>query len=180
MRLFRVCLMFVVMAGMAGVAGAQVGIYGTFTGANLGLANTPWLYGGTVGVYRNQGYGLISAGVDLRGTFLRRALNPGAGSLTDQTLKSGLGGVRVAVTPHVLPIKPYVEGLVGVGHFEVGEGSARSVSTSFEYEVLGGLDFTFFPRLDWRVVEFGYGRLAGNGATLSPKMLSTGLVFRLP
>jgi hypothetical protein len=77
-------------------------------------------------------------------------------------------------------LKPYAEGLVGGGHINVGQGFARTSTTVFEYKVLGGLDFTFFPRLDWRVVEFGYGGFSGQASGVHPKTVSTGIVFRLP
>jgi hypothetical protein len=176
MRLFRIVLLFVMIVVFAGVADAQVGIYGTFTGTKLSTANSPWIYGGTVGVYRDHGHGLIATGVDVRGEFLNHSESNG----NSTTLKSGLGGIRLAITPHVLPLKPYAEGLIGVGHVEVGQGSARTSSTSFAYRVLGGLDYTFFPRLDWRVVEFGYGGFSGNASGVHPRSLSSGLVIRLP
>jgi len=170
MRIFRVALLLLMMAGLVGVTHAQLAVYGTFTGGKLDTAGTPWLYGGTVGVYRDHGLGLIAMGLDARGEFVRRS---------DASLNSGLAGIRLAVTPHVLPFKPYAEGLVGVGNVDVGQGSKTS-TTAFEYKVLGGVDFTFFPRLDWRVVEFGYGGLTGDASGVHPKTLSSGLVVRLP
>ena len=171
MRIFRIALLILMTVGLAGVAHAQVAIYGTFTGGQLDTSGAPWLYGGTVGVYRDHGLGLIAVGVDARGEFLRR---------DETSLNSGLAGIRLAVTPHVLPFKPYAEGLVGVGNVGVGQGSAKTSTTDFEYKVLGGVDWTFFPRLDWRVVEFGYGGLTGDASGMHPKTLSSGLVFRLP
>jgi hypothetical protein len=171
-------LLFFVVTGLAGMAKAQVGIYGTFTAGKLNAPNTPWLYGGTGGVYKDRGHKLFAMGFDARGEFLRRGGNSGTGS--DTSLGSGLVGLRLAITPHILPLKPYAEGLIGIGHVNVGEGFARTSSTKFEYRVLGGLDYTFFPRLDWRVVEFGYGGLAGNDPNVRLKTLSSGLVFRLP
>ncbi len=53
--------------------------------------------------------------------------------------------------------------------------------TNFEYQILGGVDYTFLPRLDWRVVEFSYGGLAGlNNGSFHPKTISSGLVLRIP
>jgi hypothetical protein len=171
MRVFRIALLMLTV-GLAGVAHAQWAVYGTFTGSQLDTSGTPWLYGGTVGVYRDHGLvGLIRMGLDARGEFVQRS---------DTTLNSGLAGIRLAVTPRVLPIKPDVEGLVGVGNLGVGQGSGKTSTTAFEYKVLGGVDWTFFPRLDWRVVEFGYGGLTGDASGVHPKTLSSGLVFRLP
>jgi len=168
MRIFRIALLMLMTVGLAEAAHAQVGIYGTFTGTKLDTTSAPWIYGGTVGFYRDHGLGLIAAGFDARGEFVQRK---------ETSLKSGLVGIRLAVTPHVLPIKPYVEGLVGVGNVSVAQGSS---TTAFEYKVLGGVDWTFFPRLDWRVVEFGYGGFTGDASGVHPTTLSSGLVFRLP
>ena len=110
---------------------------------------------------------VVSLGIDARGQFLKNG---------STTLTGGMAGPRVAFTPHVLPLKPYVEGVVGAGYVEAGGGS----STNLEYSLLGGLDFTFFPHVDWRVVEFSYGGLSFLDGTLHPKTLSMGLVFRLP
>jgi hypothetical protein len=164
--------------GLAGVAQAQTAIYGEFTAAKLSAPNTSWLYGPTVGLYHDTGHGLVATGLDVRGTFAGRGDTNGANS--SQTLDTLLGGLRLAVTPHVLPIKPYAEALGGLGHLKTGQGSARTSSTKFAYQFVGGVDFTIFPRVDWRVVEFSYGRLAGLGDSFVPKTLSTGIVLRLP
>jgi hypothetical protein len=149
-------------------AHAQTGIYALGTGARLGGAYDETIYGGTVGVYFDEWhFGLISLGIDGRGQYMSN----GGTKLT-----GGVAGPRVAITPHVLPLKPYVEGVVGAGYVEAGGGS----STNVEYSLLGGLDFTFFPHVDWRVVEFSYGGFSFLDGTLHPKTLSTGLVFRLP
>ncbi len=167
MKLTRL-IFFLVLLSCSLAGGAQTGIYAAFTGAKLN-PNTDWIYGPTVGVYLDTWhFGLVSAGIDLRGQFL------GGGGATQ--LNSGLGGVRVAATPHILPIKPYAEAIGGIGYYKFAQGS----STNFEYNFLGGIDFTFFPRLDWRVAEFSYGSISGLDNGFHPKTLSTGLVFRLP
>ena len=144
---------------------AQTGIYGAFTGAGLGSGSSGNLYGGTVGLYSDPWHGpLLGAGFDLRGEFLN-----GNG----QSLDSGLIGLRIAVHPPVFPLKPYVEGLGGVGRANV----ANATSTNAQYRIVGGIDWTVFPRIDWRVVEFSGGEISGGA---SPKVISTGLVLRLP
>ncbi len=169
-------------AGMLvfGVTGlrAQTAIYGEFTGGKISAAHTDWMYGPTIGLYHDHGLGLIALGYDVRGSFLRRGNHNGSG--TNESLNTLEVGARLAVTPHVLPIKPYAEALAGYGGLTVGQGSARESASHATYQFLGGVDFTFLPRLDWRVVEFSYGRLSGLGDTYAPKTLSTGLVFRLP
>ncbi len=146
-------------------AHAQTGIYGAFTGADLGSGTNGNLYGGTVGLYLTPLHlPLLSAGFDVRGEFLH-----GNG----QSLDSGLAGVRVAIHPPVFPLKPYVEALGGIGRADV----ANATSTNAQYRIVGGVDWTILPRIDWRVVEFSGGEISGGA---SPKVLSTGLVLRLP
>lgn len=177
-RVIRIGLLCMMALGLATVAQAQTGIYGEFTGAKVSASNTAWMYGPTIGLYHDSGHGLVATGLDVRGTFAGRGDTNGAGS--SQTLNTLLAGVRLAVTPRVLPIKPYGEVLGGLGHLKTGQGSARTTSTKFAYQFIGGVDFTILPRVDWRVVEFSYGRLAGLGDSFAPKTLSTGIVFRLP
>lgn len=168
--------------GVLGLASAaalgQTGVYAELTGGKISTANTPWMYGPTVGLYHDNGFGPIALGLDVRGSFLRRGDSNGAGS--NQSLNTLQGGVRLAVTPHVLPIKPYVEALGGFGSLTAGQGVSRTSATHFTYQFLGGVDLTFLPRLDWRVVELSYGRLSGLGNSYAPTTLSTGLVLRLP
>jgi hypothetical protein len=151
---------------------AQLGLYGAFTAQNLGGPNNDGydLYGGTFGAYLASGrLAILSVGIDLRGSFAR-----GSGASFD----TGAIGPRIALNTHILPIHPYIEGTIGLGHADfTGAGSA----TKFEYQVLGGLDFTILPRIDWRVAEYSYGGLSTiNSYNYRPKSLSTGLVLRLP
>ena len=157
---------------------AQTAIYGEFTGTTVPAVDTQRMFGPTVGLYHDNGLGLIALGYDVRGSFLRRGNS--AGASTNESLNLLEVGARLAITPHVLPIKPYVEALGGYGGLTVGRGSARQSGSHAAYQFLGGVDFTFLPRLDWRVVEFSHGRLSGLGDTYAPKTLSTGIVFRLP
>ena len=166
------------LAAAAASARGQTGVYGEFTAGKIPAANTAWMYGPTVGLYHDDGFGLIAVGLDVRGSFLRSGDTHGAGS--NQSLNTVEGGVRFAITPHVLPIKPYAEALGGYGGLTTGQGASRTSASHAAYQFLGGVDFTFFPRLDWRVVEFSYGRLSGLGSTYAPKTVSTGLVLRLP
>lgn len=150
---------------------AQLGLYGSFTTAKLNVTSYDnWIYGGTFGAYLASGrLALLSAGVDLRASFL---------TSSSTKFTSGAIGPRLSLNLHVLPIHPYVEGTAGVGDatFEPSGGT-----TKFEYQFLGGVDYTILPRIDWRVAEFSYGGLSGlNGSSFHPKSISTGIVLRLP
>ncbi len=154
-------------------ANAQLGVYANFSAAKLNVANTDWIYGPGFGGYLDHGHFIfLSTGIDARAEIL------GTGSATK--FDAGYIGPRVAFRPHVLPVKPYVEGLVGAGHYEVGQGIAYSEATKFSYQFVGGVDYTLLPRIDWRVAEFSYGGLSFLDTSLHPKTISTGIVVRLP
>ncbi len=153
---------------------AQLGLYGAFTVQNLGVPDNSGyaFYGGTFGAYLASGrLAILSLGVDLRGSFTRNG---------GDSFDSGSIGPRLALNTHILPIQPYVEGTVGLGSLNFAGGSASN-GVKFEYQVLGGLDFTVLPRVDWRVAEYSYGGLSSlNNYNFHPKSLSTGIVLRLP
>src|SRR5215469_12387720 len=84
---------------------AQIGIYGGFTGAPVsGTGATNWAYGGTVGVYKQGGH-VLQIGGDLRGTFIGR---------NGFNYYTAAAGPRIAFKPPLIPLRPYVEGLIGV------------------------------------------------------------------
>ncbi len=163
---------------MAVPAQAQWAIYAAGTGVELKFPDTGRLYGGTAGFYKAHHHALFSVGPDFRMTITQRGNV--SGLYTDERLDTGLGGVRLAVTPHVLPIMPYVEGLIGEGYWRGGIGLTRQDKHGFTAQGVVGVDWTVLPRIDWRVAEFTYGRMTGIGDTINPRTLSTGFVIRLP
>jgi hypothetical protein len=154
------------------VAAAQVGIYANFSAAQLNVGDSNWVYGPTVGAYYDAlHFGVGSAGLDFRAQLFNNN--------STATLDSGLAGIRVAVHPPVFPVKPYIEGLAGVGHADFSASGAATSATRFEYAFLGGVDYTLLPHVDWRVTEFSYGGISALGGSFNPKILSTGIVLRL-
>ncbi len=162
-------------------ANAQLGVYANFTAARVNGSNSDWVYGPGFGGYLDHGHFIfLSTGVDLRGEIL------GTGNST--RFDAGYIGPRVAFRPHILPIKPYVEGLVGAAYAQLPtvslrNGSNNGGSTSairFSYQFVGGVDYTLIPRIDWRVAEFSYGGLSILDGSIHPKTISTGIVVRLP
>ena len=149
-------------------AHAQLGIYAGFSGAKVAGATSDWAYGPLVGIYKQSGYldSTINIGGDLRGSFISR---------NGFNYYTGAVGPRVAFKLPILPLRPYVEGLVGVASYNSGSGTDST--THFNYQVLGGLDLTLIPKLDWRVVEFDYSAVSGQN--VNAKILTTGLVLRL-
>lgn len=151
---------------------AQIGLYAEFSAAKVNVPGSSWIYGPTFGGFLDRGhFWVLATGIDARGSILGSGVN---------TLDSGLVGPRLVVRPHILPFMPYVEGLIGVGHAGYYQGGSPTTVTKFQYQFLGGVDWTILPRIDWRVAEFSYGGLSGLGSSFNPKIISTGIVFRLP
>ncbi len=169
-------LLHLALLGAALPAGAQVAIYGEFSAANFNVPNVGYQYGSTFGLYYDK-YKIpfFKLGLDGRGTVV------GGGS-DGASVRSGLGGPRVSFKLPVIPFRPYVEGLVGAASAHAGApGSAAYYSaTKFEYNGVAGLDYTVLPFIDWRVFEFSYGGLSSFNGSFNPRVLSTGIVFRLP
>jgi len=156
----------------SGGAGAQTAVYAGFSASDFHLANVNWQYGPTFGLYYDHwGLGPLKAGVDVRASLL------GVGT---EKITSVLAGPRVQLQPRVVPLMPYAEVLIGGGHADIGQGVAHVDKTEVEYQVLGGLDATIFPHLDWRIVDYSWGDVTNLGEPLRPSTLSTGLVLRLP
>jgi hypothetical protein len=173
MKLLRLLSLSLFMFSPLGLH-AQLGLYGAFTAQNLGVPGSDGyvLYGGTFGGYLASGrLAILNVGVDLRGSFTRDG---------GTSFDSGAIGPRIGLNLHILPIHPYVEGTAGLGRVAF-DGGSSSNSTKFEYQVLGGLDYTIFPRIDWRIAEYSYGGLSVmDKYNFHPKSLSTGIVLRLP
>jgi hypothetical protein len=189
---FRLLAAVVGFAMVTGAAQAQVGVYITpiFTNiststadpgifAFLGPNTTSRLFKGVgLGVYDDLYHsGNLEAGIDVRGTILR-----GDGA----QLNSFLFGGRVAYKMKNPAIRPY-------GQLSIGVGSSKAATnpvhlSKAQYNIAGGVDYSFASHIDWRVVEVGYGSvetvstgaIANTGDTSSARMVnfSTGLVFR--
>ena len=191
---FRLLAAVVGFAMLTGAAQAQVGIYvsplfskisnstvdnGVFS--FLGSNTTSRLFKGVdIGAYDNLYHSpKIDAGPDVRLNILR-----GDGA----QLTSFLVGGHVSYKTKNPAIKPY--GLIGIG---VGNSKAATNSlhiSKLEYNIAGGVDYSFSSHVDWRVIEIGYGSVqaistglvSATGNTSSSRMInfSTGLVFRIP
>jgi opacity protein-like surface antigen len=199
MKLLRSLLVVALTAMVIPVlpARAQLGVYGTFNAARLNLPvdnsnSDNWAYGGGAGAYLQHGHFVfLSAGLDLRFEDLKGS-SSGSGYSTSYNETAGYIGPRLAFRPHILPVQPYVEALVGAAHIqdtnnvqELTPNGILTVNTSpsetkFSYQIVGGLDYTLLPRIDWRVAEVGYGTLKAFGDSVNPISVSTGIVIRLP
>ena len=148
----------------ATTATAQIGVYAGFSGAHVTSAAST-VFGPLFGAYMQKG-GMLAIGLDARGTFLTR---------NGSEFYAGAAGPRIAVSPPLARIKPYLEGLVGAGGIS---GGTKSNSVHLNYQVLFGVDATILPRIDWRVFEYSYSALVG--ASTSATVFTTGIVVRLP
>jgi hypothetical protein len=157
-------------------AQAQTALYGQFSASrfntNLKVNTTnvnDWGYGGGFGLYSDfMKAPFAKVGGDIRVQFVRPASNT--------TLTSVLLGPRIVIHPKVVPLNPYAEFLFGAGHFSYGNNAPST--TQFDWRVLGGVDKTLLPHLDWRVIEISYGQLNTYSGKLSPVTFSTGVVLR--
>ena len=174
--------MIVLCAG----ARAQVAVYGMGSGGYLSSVNAQIgpqtltsssfsAYGGTFGVYDNFIHlGPLRFGSDGR-FFVQSSTN---GNSYGNQLRGGLVGARMSLFSHFVPFSPYIQAEVGgVG---TNYGSQPQRTTSFAYQVQGGLDYTLFPRLDARF-EYGAGQIGSLYSGTSQKMqqIGLGLVVRI-
>jgi hypothetical protein len=188
-------------------AHAQVGVYGMFTvdrlsniassplpapttiGSNA-RTNTADPLGGTGGIYYDfLKLGPVKLGADLRGSILttKRGANVSFNA-SGTRIYSVLGGVRAVFHTPMAPLKPYIQGSVGLGRSDYGLSNTTSsgqviLYNNFEYEGLAGLDIKLLPIMDWRVAELGYGGLNPFGTyshNYPIKQVSMGFVFHLP
>ena len=182
MKLRWLTILLVLSVSFA-TSNAQVAIYGKFetvrfTASNINPTGT-WYYGPGAGIYYDFLHlGPVALGADLRGNLL---------SGSQQKFRSALFGLRLSAKPPILPLRPYIQGSVGVGgptHSGL-DGAGTIYSNKFQYEIIGGLDYTLVPHIEFCAVELSYGRMSGvSSGTPAPVAtlftVGTGLVVRFP
>jgi hypothetical protein len=166
-------------------AKAQLAVYGDASVLHLSqpatsttTSSSAWFGGPGVGIYDDFAhFGPLAAGLDLRANYL---------FASDQRYRNALLGIRVSAHPPFLPLRPYVQGSIGVGGARPNSNDslATHFNNKFEYQVAGGLDLGIFPHLDYRVAELSYGRVstASSAQTSTQSNLvtvTTGIVLRL-
>jgi hypothetical protein len=157
--------------GMCSAARAQLGVYAMGSGGYLSSVTAPsgpltvtsqsfGAYGGTFGVYKNF--------------YLQSSVN--SNSYGNQ-LRGGLVGARLALVSKAAPFSPYIQ--AALGGASTNYGTSATLSTSFAYQVSGGLDYTIIPRLDARF-EYGNGQISSvySGYKQTMQQVGLGLVFR--
>ncbi|HEY8996978.1 MAG TPA: hypothetical protein VIM60_03725, partial [Edaphobacter sp.] len=104
MKRFGLLLVLVALFSLPSALHAQIGVYGAVSGAHFSHSPVDLGYGGMVGAYKTIGH-FIGTGLDLRGTFVGR---------DGFHYNTYAIGPRISFRPRVLPITPYVEGLIGL------------------------------------------------------------------
>jgi hypothetical protein len=178
--LFVLSFVFVTVRGHA-----QVAVYAMGSGGFLSSVNAPSgpltltsdsfsAYGGTFGVYDNyRHFGPVKFGGDGRFFIQSSANNNSYGN----QLRGGFVGARVALFSRTVPFSPYIQAEIGGVGTNYGTQSSRS--TSFAYQIQGGLDYTIVPHLDARF-EYGAGEIGSqfSGTRQEMQQVGLGLVVR--
>lgn len=131
-------------------------------------------WGGTFGVYDNRYHlGPLRFGGDGR-FFIESGKN---NNTYGNQIRGLVVGPRLALRAPAVPFSPYIQIEGGLGSTNYGTNASRS--TSFTYQINGGLDYAIIPRLDARF-EYGTGRIgplySGTHQTMDQILL--GLVLR--
>lgn len=202
MRLWKFFFFLFLFAPLSAMA--QIGIYGEFSSTHITAPQEPQMYGVTFGAYSDKHLfahmPFLSVGPDFRLTLQSGSLSHNAqGGPPAQSILFASAGPRVAFKLPFAGLHPYIEGLLGAGNSQIGEvyndaysgknpgvfanSGNKNGGASFAGQILGGVDWTVKPRVDWRVVEFGYvPTILSVGTTRSYGLetLSTGIVIRIP
>src|ERR1700754_2528667 len=125
LRILLPVVLVLLMAAQTRPASAQLAVYGGFSAASTSGLSSQWAYGGMVGLYKQSGHlaSTINIGGDVRGSFISR---------DNFHYYTGAAGPRIAFKLPTPPLRPYVEGLVGVASYNSGSGTAST--THFNYQ----------------------------------------------
>ena len=142
-------------------AQAKLAVYGTVGGEKPGIPND-WGTAGTFGLYVGVAHlGPLALSVDGRADLASK-------------IKSGFVGPRLAVHLPVVPLKPYVEALIGRSSYP-NLPNGLPLKSKLTGRFVAGVDTAILPRIDWRIVDFSYGITAATPRAMS---LTTGVVLR--
>jgi hypothetical protein len=142
-------------------AQAKFAIYGTGGGEKSGVVNEGWTTAATFGFY----YGLYHVGPV--------ALSADARADVSSNIKSGLIGPRFAFHIPAIPLKPYAEALIGGSTYPTLP-SGITIPNKLTGRIVGGIDTTILPHIDWRMIDYSYGLNKGQHT----QTITSGLVVR--
>ncbi len=184
---FRTIFFLTVALACASAAHAQVGVYGMVSAQRVdgftcrdpqkcaSTDGTERPYGGTVGLYYDfRNIGPVRFGADLRGNFLNANKSAEQYASGPDLLRyySGLGGARATFKTPFKMVRPYAEGLAGYTRVT----RPLNTNTYTQVQGLAGIDLDLFPNVDFRLIEFGYGRLIGSDGH-GIQSIGLGIVF---
>lgn len=125
-----------------------------------------WVWGGSAGGYiQGRVLGFVARATALPGN-------------SDIHVYDAVIGPRLAVT---LPfVRGWVEAGGGMGYTGGYYSSPTTLGSAWgaAWQVDAGVSHRIFPRVDWRILEVGYGHIY-TGSGVSPVMASTGLTLHL-
>jgi hypothetical protein len=183
----------------AGMAHAQVALYVTSSSAHLSGVPTGSVATGTG--YQEQYTSYWSSGIGGGVTFTFLPLGPvklgldlrGSTKPGTTGYDTAMGGIKLGFKAPFIPIKPYLQasgGYVATRTVNVSSSTnqGQTVGGTFNnryaaWEVLGGIDFSVAPFLDFRVIEVGGGTgvnipgVTNQQQNLSLFTVNTGLVL---
>ncbi len=177
------------------VASAQIGVFGTVTGARIGGVacatttgsgvgsctsgtTTDKPYGANFGGYYDfRTYGPVRVGVVVRGGVLNANKDPGANIASSDLIReyTVLGGVRASTGTPIHWLRPFGEVAAGYAKF----GPVYAYNTYTKVEGLLGVDIPVASVLDIRAIELGAGALFGP-STHGTQSIGVGLVLHTP
>lgn len=189
----RIVILAVVFLGFAVVAPAQLSIYVTSSSSHFSNVQSGVLLNGSSYQEQYVSYWTSGVGGGVSATFLplgpvklgfdfRGSTRPGTPGAD-----SGMVGVKLAINPPAIRVKPYLEaagGYIGTRTFNVSAGQVAGSTFSNKYagwEILGGLDYPLVHFVDFRVIELGGGTAmsipgTSSGPNISLFTVNTGLV----
>jgi hypothetical protein len=179
-------VLFAALVALPARSHAQTAVYGMlsaghYSGIGVGYGTAPnqsggmTARGGTFGVYDNFApFGPIKFGGDAR-FFIQNSANS---TTYGNKLAGFLFGPRLEIAPPPpIPVKPYIQ--LEIGGVGTNNGTSTSKTTSFAYQVNGGVDVVILPHLDIRG-EYGAGQLTSiNNTNHTLQEFGIGLVLRL-
>ena len=197
----------VLLTALAAIPAAHAQLfeaYATFSPTHASNIETGSVLTGTVSTEQYTSFFVPAIGGGVTVNFLR--LGPARlgfdlrGSTRSGTngIDTALFGVKLAVKPPLLPLKPYVQvsgGYVATRTGNVSTVTNGSVNTAVggtftnkyaAFEAMAGVDYRLLPLLNLRVVEVGAGKgynsgidfeAANLGQNLTFFTINTGLVF---
>jgi hypothetical protein len=148
-----------------GGTGHRASVFADFTAARTGQG-AGYVWGGGAGAYV-QGR--------ILGLMARATVLPGN---NDIHLYDAVLGPRLALT---LPfVRAWIDAGAGMGYTGGYYSSPTTLGTQWgaAWQADAGISHAILPRLDWRILEIGYGRIY-TGTGVSPLMASTGLTLHI-